>query len=294
MLDNESHAKLELRQEKRFRLAQKMRTVIAKVLREGKCLTTLLPVLSSLIAFSKKCMEAIRVAAMPSTPVSSIWPDRIEELNANSLLRSALSVLRLLVQSSESCRRSILWDEKNEQTNNCDGIGQDVSLNLLSNPRIRFINEHNMDVEKDGKGKAVEEEEEGEEQRAESGDASTRESNQAWQSLALFFVPGQDALMDDNGEEPFARDSRVDQQAATTARCPDETNGQRMPERQLVTDLQRARVRRRTWVHVPKLLPLLLTRVLPKKREAMLVEHEETLQIIQVLTWNCPTHLLHK
>ena len=60
--------------------------------------------------------------------------------------------------------------------------------------------------------------------------------------------------------------------------------------------LQQARVRHGQ-VHAPKLLGLLINRVL-KRREISLIKHGEVismaLQVLDTLSWHCPPHLLHK
>jgi hypothetical protein len=61
--------------------------------------------------------------------------------------------------------------------------------------------------------------------------------------------------------------------------------------------LQQAKIKSRAHVHVPKLLGLLINRVL-KRREISLDKHGEiiskTLQVLNTLAWHCPSHLLHK
>jgi hypothetical protein len=61
--------------------------------------------------------------------------------------------------------------------------------------------------------------------------------------------------------------------------------------------LQQAKIKSRAHVHVPKLLGLLINRVL-KRREISLGKHGEiiskALQVLNTLAWHCPSHLLHK
>jgi hypothetical protein len=111
-------------QDKRRKLAQELRLTIAKVLHERASLATMLPLLSDFIVLVKK-RAASSGGALPhhhkakerselSTSTSAAAASPAEDSAAMSLLFSALSVLHVLVDGSERCRRAILWDDKDE------------------------------------------------------------------------------------------------------------------------------------------------------------------------------------
>jgi hypothetical protein len=274
-----------------------------------------------------------------------------EESAAMSLLFSALSVMYVLVRSSERCRRAILWDEKdeleeqekrkNEECLPANDAEPAAAVKLeekagggaasamtphghLRNSRIlvgrRGGDDNVMDVE--GKGK----EKEGSDVDPVMVRAAA--SLQRNRSLASLFLLGQDTEPEDEdysaageSEQDFfamlaQRDAHEASSVASEERFQllpayldavrhrqdtaayDPPGGkQRQPAPTARELLKQARQARSAQVHTPKLLGLLINRVL-KRREISLFKHGEVigkaLQVLNTLAWHCPSHLLHK
>jgi hypothetical protein len=117
-------------QDKRRKLAQELRLIIAKVLHERASIATMLPVLAEFILLVKKRTvvsssgsvlphhkskdrSELSTSTLMMTTAAATAANS-EESATMSLLFSTLGVLHVLVDGSERCRRAILWDDKDE------------------------------------------------------------------------------------------------------------------------------------------------------------------------------------
>lgn len=254
-----------------------------------------------------------------------------------ALLFSALCVLHTLVRSSEDCRRAILWEEKDEleEHERCKAEARlhaaPTTERQNSKPKevLAEISAASSRSEDQTFGarifaarKSVRDTSKAAEANVPAGHVIARISResegaahhspssllQRQRSLVSLFLLGQDcsnfadAEVSECEQDLFAMLSRYDPSASVADNSSHDF--QLLPAyldstaHELVKSVKRQSVLvPHAKLYTPKLLRLLINRVL-KRREISMLKHgdviAQALRVINVLSWRCPSHLLHK